>query len=102
MNRSTASHAIGLPLDEHLLAAVTDAVYVGVQVGHQRKQPLEGVAAGLPTPQRAHQRLGQHDVVAPQGLVLGQVGTAPGVCELLGEAGRERVVYVVDRHGPRI
>ena len=87
-------------LDEHLLGAVPDAVHIGVQVGHQREQPLERLAAGLFTAQRAHHRLSQHDVVAPQRLVLGQVGTAPGVGELLREPGRERLVNIVDRHGP--
>ncbi len=72
---------------------------IGVQVRYQGKQPLEGLAAGLLATQGAHHRLNQHDVVAPQGFVLGQVGCAPGVGELLREAGRERVVDVVDRHG---
>ena len=89
-------------LDEYLVLAVPDPVHVGVQVGHKGEQPLKRLPACLPTPQRAHHGLDQHDVVAPQRLVLGQVRGAPGLGELFGEPGGELLVNLIDGHGTRI
>ena len=88
--------------DEHLMLAVADPVHVGVKVGHQREESLKRLPAGLLAAQSAHHGLGQHDVVAPQRLVLGQVGGAPGLGELFGETGGELLVYLVDGHGLRM
>jgi hypothetical protein len=79
-----------------------DAVHVGVQIGNQREQPLKRVPAGLLAAQGAHHRLGEHDVVAPQRLVLGQVGRSPRIGEPFGELRRELRVNRIDGHGIRI
>ena len=84
--------------DEHLVLAMPDPVHVGVQVGHQGEQPLKRLPAGLLAAQGAHHGLDQHDVVAPQCLVLGQVGGAPGLGESFGESGGELLVNLIDGH----
>jgi len=81
---------------------VPDRVHIGVQIGHQREQPLKRRPAGLLAAHRTHHRLRQHDVFAPQRFVLRQVGGAPGIGESLGEPGGELLVDRVNRHGRNV
>ncbi len=50
----------------------------------------------------SHHRLDQHDVIAPQRLMLGQVRCAPGLGEPLGEPSGEVLVNLIDGHGTKI
>jgi hypothetical protein len=84
------------------MRAVRDPVHIRVQVGHQCEQPLERLPAGLLAAQGAHHGLGQHDVVTPHRLVLGQIGSAPGFGESVGELGGESLVNLVGAHDLRI
>ena len=79
-----------------------DAVHIGVQVGYEGEQPLKRLPAGLLAAQGAHHGLDQHDVVAPQRLVLGQIRGAPGIGEPFGETRGELLVNLIDGHGTRI
>jgi len=77
-------------------------VDVGVQVGDEGEQPLKRLTAGLLTPQSAHHGLDQHDVVAPQRLMFGQVRCAPGLGEPFGESSGELLVNLIGGHDSRI
>ena len=101
-DRLAAVRSAQREFDEHLVLAIPDAVHVGVQIRHEGEESLKRVPAGLLAAQGAHHGLGQHDVVAPQRLVLGQVRGAPGLGELFGEPSGELLVNLVDGHGIRI
>ena len=73
------------------------------RAGRAPARTAAGTSRGRPACRAgAHHRLNQHDVFAPQRFVLGQVGSAPGVGELLREPGCERLVDVVAAHARSI